>query len=171
MLNRTIKFKDLDGNDVEKEYYFSLNKAELAEWMITAPGGDLKAHLDKLVKSKNGRQVFAELKGILTMSVAERVGNRLVKNQDVIDEFMQTPAYEALFMELMVNNGVGLLDFIRGIVPPEFAENFGDAAAVEYTDAELLAMSDAEFYAAVGRDDKKWSRQVLQVAFRRKNAA
>lgn len=169
MINRTIAFKDLDGKDVEEEYYFSLNKAELAEWMITAPGGDLQAYLKQLQESRNGKEVFDALKNVLTMSVAKRVGNRLVKNQDVVDEFMQTPAYEALFMELMVNNGAGLLEFVKGIVPEDMAAGFEQEQRT-YDDAELLAMTDEEFYNAVGRDEKDWSKQVLLVAVRRKTS-
>jgi hypothetical protein len=165
---KTITFRNFDGEMVTETYNFGLNKAELAEWMVSAPGGDLQAYIKEISEARDGKQVFTALKQVLTLSVGKREGNRLVKNQDIVDEFMQTPAYEELFMELMVNNGVGLVEFLRSIVPEDMSAGF-DEEKREYSDEDLLKMTDEQFYAAVGRVEEDWTKQVLLVAMRRKN--
>jgi len=122
MLKKTITYKDLDGNDITEDFYFSLSKAEIAETELSYEGG-LTAHLRRIVETKNGAEIIGTFKKILTMSVGRRSedGKRFIKSDEITQEFMQTDAYSELFMEL-VTDAEASAAFVRGIVPADLSE-------------------------------------------------
>jgi hypothetical protein len=122
MLKKTITFKDLDGNDVSEEFYFNLSKAEITEMELSMDGG-FSAYLRTIIESKDGAQIMATFKKIITASVGKRSedGRRLIKNQEVIDDFVQSDAYSVLFMEL-VTNAEAAASFMQNIVPSDVSD-------------------------------------------------
>lgn len=122
MLKKTITFKDLDGNDVTEDFYFNLNKAEIAEMELSKEGG-LTAYLQEIVQATNGGEIIAAFKDILTKAVGRRSedGRRFIKSQEITDEFMQSEAYSVFFMEL-VTDAEASSDFIKAIMPSDLQE-------------------------------------------------
>lgn len=122
MLKKTIIYTDLDGNPITEDFYFRLNKAEVAELELSHEGG-LQTYLKEIIASKDGRAVIDKFKEIILLAVGRRSedGRRFVKNQEIADDFLQTNAYSELFMEL-VTDADAATDFIKGILPPELSE-------------------------------------------------
>lgn len=104
MYKKTLKFTDYDGNQVEKEYYFNLNKAELLELSAEHPEG-LEAYWQKLINTQATKEVFAEIKTLIVMSVGKKSpdGLRFIKNDEIMHEFVESEAYPTLLCELLTN--------------------------------------------------------------------
>jgi len=186
MLKRTITYKDLDGNDVTEDFYFNLTVAELTEMELSAGEQGLKPLLEKIVADKDGKQIIATFKDIVSKSYGRRSedGKAFIKSSDISTHFLGTDAYSQIFMEL-VTDAEKAVDFIKGIVPANLGEKLdsqlaaieGDKARVAdgekpleaYSREELLALSDEDFEKLAGKDPQKWSQSVLQVAFQRKS--
>lgn len=127
MLKKTIKFEDLDGNPVTKDYYFHLSKAELVRYnmqkMTLLEGGEpdveaFKADLDRIIHSKSGKVIMDTFEDIVRMSYGERDEDNITfhKSPELSTRFMNTNAYGVLFLELCTNAGAAG-EFINGIIP------------------------------------------------------
>jgi hypothetical protein len=136
MLKKTITYSDLDGNPVVEDFYFNLSKAEIAEMELSKRGG-LSAYLQELVDAQDGGQIISAFKEILTKSLGRRSedGKRFVKNQQIIDDFLQSDAYSVLFMELISGDNAGA-DFVAAIVPQDMAKELTKVENVELPQEE-----------------------------------
>lgn len=165
MLKKTIKYPDLDGNEVVEDFYFNLNKAEIAEMELSQKGG-LAAYLQKIVASEDGGEIIATFKEIIMKSVGRRAedGRRFVKSDEITNEFMQTEAYSQMFMEL-VTDADAALDFVKGILPRDLAEEVGaDEKPKDDVPAYILEKREP-----TRKELEQMSPAELQEAFRRKN--
>lgn len=117
MLKKTITYTDYDGNERKEDFYFNLNKVELAEMEFSSSGG-LEKTLNKIVAEQDGKKILEMLKDLILKSYGEKSldGKRFIKTQELRDNFSQTEAFTELFMELITNAEAGAL-FIKGIVP------------------------------------------------------
>lgn len=172
MLPKVITYKNqFTGEEVSKEYHFALSRAEIAKMQL-AHRGDIVEYFNEIVAKKDGAELIEVYEGLLLKSVGIREGDRLVKSQDIIDEFTQTGAYEELFMELIQSEDAGLGFFMK-VFPEGLMEEAQAAenAKKSFTDEELLAMSDDEFMAVAGPNPMKWSKHHTALAMQRKTAA
>lgn len=174
MLKKTISFEDFDGNPVTEDWYFNLTKAELAEMVLTHEGGDLRTYLQEIVKAENAVEVLSTFRKIISMAVGQRSedGRRFIKKPEITADFMESNAYSELFMELMQDNGASLAEFLKAIIPSDLAETVDEVSLPddrEYTDDELLEMSDSEFARVAGTDPKDMTKRHLQLAYQRKS--
>lgn len=171
MLKKTIKYSDLDGNEIAEDFYFNLSKAEISEMELSHPEG-FSRYLNRIVESQDGAEIIATFKKILTQAVGRRSedGRRFIKNQEIIDDFLQSDAYSQVFMEL-VTDGNAAGQFITAIMPADMLESFKQSEELnelpeakddrlpyirenrEPTNAELMAMTPEQ----------------IQDAFRRRN--
>jgi hypothetical protein len=124
MLKREIKYEDFDGNEVSDTYYFNMTRTEWLEFNAEYEGG-LEAVFKRVVDTKDMKQMITILKNFILTSygIKSEDGKRFIKNDKVREEFTQTPAYDVLFMDFATNDNAAL-DFIKGIIPKEFAEEF-----------------------------------------------
>lgn len=155
MIREQITFTDYNGNEVTKEYHFNLSAAELAEMHLTYGGdGDFKSFLEKIVESNDGKAIIDNFKKILRMSIGIKSedGLRFSKSEDIADSFMQSPAYDKLFLSLVTNAGYAS-KFINGIFPKEVIQEAERIAAsravadektrtVEFKETGLLLTED-----------------------------
>jgi hypothetical protein len=165
MIPETITYNDLDGKPVQKVWHFSLDRAEIAEMKIRHDGtgeGDLEDYLSRIVAEQDNNKLLDNFKAILFKSVGIRKGNYIDKSPEIQAEFVGSGAYEA--------------NLINGIIPKDMAEQAAAKEAEDkskqYTDADLLAMTDEAFFAiAGGSNPMKWDQRFLLLASKRKNAA
>lgn len=172
MLKKTITYEDLDGNPVTDEFHFFLSKAAIAEMELSEKGG-LTDYIKKIVAEEDGKKLVEIFKDLLTRAVGRRSedGKQFIRNQAIIDEFVQSNAYSELFVEL-ATNAEQAAAFINGIVP----KSMNSAVQTPQTDSvELPAVSDPEAPAWLkeGRaptpdEVKNATPEQLQMAFRRK---
>ncbi|QPX71434.1 hypothetical protein SscP1EGY_36 [Streptomyces phage SscP1EGY] len=150
---RTIRFIDLNGNPKEVDYWFSLGKTDAIE-LDFVHRKNPKQYLDSIAKNQETRSLMEVWKDILFRAVAKREGDYLVKNEQILTEFRGSGAYEQLFNELAVSKDGGA-DFFLSIMPQEVQQNAAaEAARVnrDYSNQELLDMSDEDFYLVAGTD-------------------
>lgn len=144
MLKKTIKFLDLDENEVTEDFYFHIGKAELIEWELSEAGG-YTAHLERaLEQSKKGdsREIANLLRTLIVRSIGVRgADNREFDRQDgaVARRFVQLDAYSVLFEELG-ESATAAADFLEAAVPTKVRQDA--AAEIAKRKAELVNLPD-----------------------------
>lgn len=183
MIKKTIEFTDLDGNPLVEDFWFNLNKAELAEMELTTEGG-MGNRLERIAKESQGRAVwlmFDELLG-RAYGIRSEDNKRFIKGPELWAEFKQTNAYDVLIMEMLTNPESASV-FLIGMVPADLVDKIksgetvtiADEAAAppekkleDYSRDELLAMPQDQFDRLAGTEATKMDHAVLQIAFQRK---
>ena len=127
MLQKTIKYKDYNGNERSKTFYFNLNKAELAEMQLTTKGG-LDEMIQRIINTQDVPKLIEIFKDIILKSYGEKSadGEMCIKKDEnghkLADRFAQTEAYSELFMELSTDSTEAAA-FINGIIPDDIPVN------------------------------------------------
>lgn len=171
MLKKTITFNDLDGNPVTEDFYFSLNKAEIAELEFSEKGG-LSGYVEKIIATEDNTKLIAIFKDLILRSVGRRSedNRRFVKSQDIIDDFTQTEAYSELFVELATKTD-SAIQFINGIVPKGLEAEMKKVNATE--NLELPKIEEpawiTENREPTQTELQKATPEQLRLAFQRKN--
>jgi hypothetical protein len=119
MLKREIKYTDFDGNEVTDIFYFNVTKSEVVEVEVGHKQG-MEEFLKNIVKTEDRQALVAEFKKIILLAYGEKSsdGKRFIKSDQLREEFSQTAAYDALFIELATSEDAAA-DFIKGILPPD----------------------------------------------------
>lgn len=119
MLKKTITYQDFNGVERTEDFYFNLNKAEVAEMEMKTPGGYAEM-LQRIAKAQDGKSIIEEFKKLVLESygVKSPDGRRFIKNDALREEFEQTNAYPEIFMEL-ATDAEKASEFVNGIMPKE----------------------------------------------------
>lgn len=164
--SKVIRYTNIDGKVVEKEYWFQLGNKDFAKMELAhmeKPG----EHLTDLVKQGKTLELMKMWEQLLFKSVSIRKGDVLVKNDDIVEEFEGSGAYEEFFSELIARPDAGF-DFFISIMPDDIQKQMHEERSKTYSNDELLAMSDEEFEKYAG-PEKDMSREMLLIAMRRRN--
>lgn len=174
MLKKTITFKDLDGNDVTEDFYFNLNKAEIAELQLSYKGG-YDEHLKRVIKTDDGGLIISTFKDLVMRSVGRRSedGRRFIKNQEIADEFFQSEAYSQMFLGLVTDASEGAA-FVRAIMPADIVAE----VEKEARPTQNVALPASDEVPAWIKEDREptpaelqsMTPEQLREAFARKNA-
>lgn len=169
MLKKTITYEDFNGEKVTEDFYFNLSKAEIARLDVSYQRG-LSEYAKKLIEAEDHATVVSIFEDLIKLSVGVRSedGRRFIKSQEITNDFMQTNAYPELFMELATNTNKAI-EFFKGLIPSDMVAKFEEAQNKEYSDEELLDMSDEEFFSVAGSDTRNMSKRHLNLAMKRKN--
>lgn len=130
MLKRDITYEDFDGEKVTGTFYFNLTKSEIIELEVGYQGG-LQETLQLIIRTDNRKRLIEEFKRIILVSYGVRSedGKRFMKTDGLREEFSQTAAYDALFIELATDAEAASV-FIKGIIPKDFAKEVEKAEVV-----------------------------------------
>ena len=117
MLKKTITYTDYNGTERTEDFYFNLTKAEILDMEMSEVGG-LTAKLNRIIESKDNRELMKHFKYIIHRAYGEKSddGRRFIKSDEISTGFEQTEAYEELFMELF-SDATKAADFVNGIIP------------------------------------------------------
>lgn len=128
MLKKTVTYTDYNGNLRTEDFYFNLTQAEVTEMMVSVEGG-LTEMIRRIVAAQDGKQIIDTFKDIVKRSygVKSPDGRRFIKNDEVVDAFVQTEAYSQIFMELAQDANAAAV-FVNGIIPKEKADAAAPAA-------------------------------------------
>lgn len=126
MYKKTIKYTDFNDVEISEDFYFNLTKAELLE-MESKSNGGLRAKLERLINTRDVSAIMSIFKEIITSSygIKSDDGKRFIKNQQVLDEFMQSNAYSELYVELATNSDAAL-EFIMHIIPKDLSKQISE---------------------------------------------
>lgn len=122
MLKKTIEYTDYNDVERKEDFYFNLTKAELMELELGTTGG-LGETIKRIIDTQDMPSIIKIFKDLVLKAygVKSPDGKRMIKNDEVRDEFAQSPAYSELFMEL-ATNAEAAAKFVNGIVPKDLAD-------------------------------------------------
>lgn len=132
MLKKTMTYTDFDGNERTEDFHFNLSKSEIVEMELAQAGG-LSAMLKRIVAERDKSRIITMFKDIIYRSYGEKSddGKRFVKvrnGERLAEAFMQTQAFDDLFMEL-ANDAEKASAFVNALIPKDLADKAaGDAA-------------------------------------------
>lgn len=164
MFKKVIAYKDFDGNEKIKPFYFNLTRPELME-MKRSPLIEMKGIVERI---RNMEDPDTELSDQEKDEIQEKMGAILrnlviqsygVKSEDgerfskrvgerrygAGEDFVESMAYDALYME-MLSDVENLINFVRAIIPeeingdlnnnPEFQANLKEIDALQKAPTE-----------------------------------
>lgn len=104
MRKETITYTDYNNVTRTEDFFFNLNEAELTALQYGVDGG-MKEMLERIVKSKDNKQIMACFRDLISKSYGEKSpdGRRFVKSQELSEAFMQTEAYNELMLRFMTD--------------------------------------------------------------------
>lgn len=132
MFKHTVKYVDFDGNNREEDLYFHLSPAEMTQFEYSVKGG-MRNLLEKAIKDQDGPTLMQFFVRIVEMAYGRKTndGRRFEKSREIYDDFAQTNAYNALFMELVTDENF-TKKFVDAVFPdmtPYTANNAAIAGA------------------------------------------
>lgn len=129
MVKRTITFIDYNGKERTEDHYFNYTEAELSELEWSKNGG-FSEYVKRIVQAQDMEQISSVFKRVVLESygIKSLDGRRFQKgeNHEFAKEFMETPAYNKLFMDLMTTKGA-LAAFFNELVPQSVVEKAEEA--------------------------------------------
>lgn len=130
MYAKMIKYKNFNGQEVEREFYFHISEPELVEMEVEHKDG-LGKRIENIIQCKDWKELIKMFKGLILDAYGEKSedGEEFVKNEELKIKFMQSRAYAVFFMELSTS-AESAAEFINGILPEEWAKRV-DAKALE----------------------------------------
>ena len=116
MLKKTIKYEDFNGNEREEDFYFNLSKAELVK-MMAQKSGNFVQYLEQIVKEQNQEEIYKMFTVIVMTAYGKKSedGRRFIKSAELSKAFSETPAFDELLMEMMVDADAAS-KFVNGIL-------------------------------------------------------
>ena len=138
MLKKTITYVDYDGRERTEDFWFNLSKTELTKLDAELPGGVLGV-LRKIIDKQDRKALVDFIETLILRSYGEKTldGKRFVKTPDMAEEFMQTPAYDELFMSILSDTD-SQTSFINGVIPQSMVKE------IEQTDKQQVENALAE---------------------------
>lgn len=132
MLKKPITYTDWNGVQRTEDFYFHLSKTDLAKLQTSVKGG-YDVHARSIAAGGDGKSIMEFFENFIKLSYGEKSedGRRHMKSEEITRAFMETPAYEALFVEL-VTNAKAAAEFYNAVMPKdldEFANKVEAAAA------------------------------------------
>ena len=119
MLKKAITYTDYDGNERTEDFYFNLSRSEIILLETTTPGG-YTAMLQRIIDSKDNIELMRIFTELIKKSygVKSDDGKRFIKNDQVVEEFLSSAAFDELFTEFFTTENAAA-DFAKGILPQE----------------------------------------------------
>ncbi len=119
MLKREISFEDFNGNPATEIFYFNVSKPELIEMEAEYVEG-FSSMIQTVIDAKDHKTLIKTFKDIVLMAYGQKSvdGKRFIKSDQLREEFSQTAAYSALFVELATNDNAAVI-FLKGVLPKD----------------------------------------------------
>lgn len=150
MITKTIRFEDLDGNMLEEDFSFHLNKTEMVKIKLRY-NEDLEGYFKKAVEQGDSEVMLGVIEDVIRRSVGKRGedGKSFLRPKELVDSFMDSDAYSELLVELLGESGTNPTEFFRGIIPASVLKQVDEAEGVakdptKMTREELLAAMRAK---------------------------
>ena len=119
MYVKKITYTDWDGNERTETFRFNLTQTELLELEVEFPGG-LQNYMTEIAEKVDGKKIMEFVKVFISKSYGEKDtdGKRFRKSEEISRGFEETPAYDELFSELVLD-AEKLVDFIKAVSPSD----------------------------------------------------
>ncbi len=116
MFKKTIEYTDYNGVNRIESFYFNLSPADLIDMEVES--GGYKQMIQNIIDSQDIQSLMKAFKELIRRSygVKSQDGKHFVKNDEVFEEFVSTPAYSNLIMEFLEDTDKAV-EFVNGIMP------------------------------------------------------
>ena len=117
MIKKTVEYVDFNGVERVEDCYFNLSKAEVTEMELSVEGG-YSEYLKGIVASGDTSKILGIFKELILKSygVKSEDGRRFIKSKELTEEFVQTEAYNEIFMNLALDEKASA-EFVDGVMP------------------------------------------------------
>lgn len=122
MLKKTVTYIDYNGVERTEAFYFHYNEAEILDMEMSTEGG-FAERIQKIIDAKDQVSLMQVIKKFVidAYGVKSEDGKRFIKNNTVRTEFLESPAYSQIWMELVMDDEVAA-DFINNVIPSGMKE-------------------------------------------------
>lgn len=167
MFSKTIKYKDFNGKDQEKVFWFHLSNAKLA--MLSADGG-LKAWADEMMRQQDPVAILDKIRFLVKLACGIRSedGQRFIQTEAAQSELLDSPAFDELLFELFVGDNAA--KFFTALVPEDQQKQIEELAKKQGVSAEQIEDArpayQKENRKATDKEIQNMSKDELQAAWR-----
>lgn len=144
MFKDTVSYTDFNGDVHTKELYFHLSATELLDMEYSKEGTWSKYLGEVLDSGDNGKMIFA-MQDLIKKSygVKSEDGQRFIKSPEILDEFLQSGAYQEFFMKLLANEDYST-NFVNGILPKDLSNLINKNSASDSRQDLIQKFKDRE---------------------------
>lgn len=120
MLKQTINYVNYNGQRRTKDFYFNLNKFELAKLTSGIDGMPFQDYLKKISSEQDMGKLLDLIKEVILMSYGEKSedGEEFIKTPEIRAKFENSPAFIELYMSLFQDTDASI-KFMTGVLPPD----------------------------------------------------
>lgn len=124
MIKQHVSYEDYDGNKVEKDLWFHLNKSDLAKMSLGFDNGLIDG-LTELQQKGDKKAVAEFIDNLLVNSYGVRKpgSDVFLKTPEIKEDFQYSLAHDEILMMLLGGEDDEIINFIVGIMPGMSAED------------------------------------------------
>lgn len=118
MIKQHVSYEDYDGNKVEKDLWFHLNKSDLAKMSLGFDNGLIDG-LTELQKKGDKKAVAEFIDNLLVNAYGVRKpgSDVFLKTPEIKEDFQYSLAHDEILMMLLGGEDDEIINFIVGIMP------------------------------------------------------
>lgn len=127
MIEHHVSYEDYDGNKVEKDLWFHLNKSDLAKMSLGFDNGLIEGLTE--LQQKGDKKAVAEFIDNLLVNaygVRKPGSDVFLKTPEIKEDFQYSLAHDEILMMLLGGEDDEIINFIVGIMPGMRAEDRAD---------------------------------------------
>ena len=119
MLKKTVTYSDYNGVERTETFYFHYTEAEILDMEMSTEGG-FAERIQKIIDAKDQVSLMKLIKKFVVdaYGIKSEDGKRFIKNDKVKTEFLESPAYSKIWMELVMDDEVAA-DFVNNVIPSD----------------------------------------------------
>ena len=124
MIKQHVSYEDYDGNKVEKNLWFHLNKSDLAKMSLGFDNGLIEGLTE--LQQKGDKKAVAEFIDNLLVNaygVRKPGSDVFLKTSEIKEDFQYSLAHDEILMMLLGGEDDEIINFIVGIMPGMSAED------------------------------------------------
>lgn len=127
MIKQHVSYEDYDGNKVEKDLWFHLNKSDLAKMSLGFDNGLIEG-LTELQQKGDKKAVTEFIDNLLVNAYGVRKpgSDVFLKTPEIKEDFQYSLAHDEILMMLLGGEDDEIINFIVGIMPGMSAEDRAD---------------------------------------------
>lgn len=118
MIKQHVSYEDYDGNKVEKDLWFHLNKSDLAKMSLGFDNGLIDGLTE--LQQKGDKKAVAEFIDNLLVNaygVRKPGSDVFLKTPEIKEDFQYSLAHDEILMMLLGGEDDEIINFIVGIMP------------------------------------------------------
>ena len=114
MFKMPVTYRTYEGTEVTKDFYFNLNKGEIAEMNFAFEGG-FEEFLENLRSEPNVKDMMKVFKELIIKAYGKRLPDgQFVKSDEYTQAFAASDAYSEVFLKFIENKDDFVNTFLEG---------------------------------------------------------